>query len=87
MSDDAPKKSTTELEQALVRFVIGLMVAGFFLFAYDEASGTADSHYFGTFIVIFFFSSVLLVVANLQWPRPNRWRRITSIALDMSSIS
>lgn len=79
--------SNSELEQAIIRVVIGLAIAVHFVTNLLSHHTSSLDKAFISFLMLFFICSVLLVAANFLQPVPSRLRRTCSIVLDMSAIS
>jgi len=83
------ERSNTELEQALIRFVFGVLVGAYFIFGFqpEQSPNGALSIPLYAFLTIFFVISLSLVFANLYSSQASMVRRGIGICLDMSSIS
>jgi len=83
------ERANTELEQAILRFVIGVLVSVYFLFGFQPASqaqGDLKTTIYG-FIILFLAYSSFLLVANLVRQKPSSARRAFGVIADMTNIS
>lgn len=83
------ERANTELEQAIVRFVIGMLVAAYFILGFQAVSnsqGELRAAIYG-FIILFVIYSTSLLAANLFWRSTSPLRRIIGIIGDMANIS
>jgi len=79
----------SELEQAVIRFVFGLLIGAYYIFGFHWQSLQGRGLFFSvyTFVGVFFVCSSAIVFANLVSPQPSVVRRSLGILLDMASIS